>query len=73
MGFPGGSEGKESVSKCGRPRFNPWVRKISWRREWLPTSVFLLGEIYGERSLVGYSPLGHNLATKIFYFKLEYS
>ena len=24
-------------------RFNPWVRKIPWRREWLPTPVFLPG------------------------------
>ena len=22
-----------------RPRFNPWVGKISWRREWLHTSI----------------------------------
>ena len=21
--------------------FDPWVRKIPWRREWLPTPVFL--------------------------------
>ena len=27
-----------------RPRFDPWVRKIPWRREWLPTPVFLSGE-----------------------------
>ena len=27
-----------------RPRFNIWVRKIPWRREWLPTPVFLPGE-----------------------------
>jgi len=27
--------------KCGRPGFNPWVGKISWRREWQPTPVFL--------------------------------
>ena len=26
---------------CG---FNPWVGKIPWRREWLPTPVFLSGE-----------------------------
>ena len=26
--------------QCGRPRFNPWVRKISWRRKWQPTPVF---------------------------------
>ena len=23
--------------QCGRLRFDPWVRKILWRREWLPT------------------------------------
>ena len=38
--------------------FNPWVRKIPWRREWLPTPVFLLGESHGQRSLVGYSLWG---------------
>ena len=27
-----------------RPGFNPWVRNIPWRREWLPTPVFLPGE-----------------------------
>ena len=34
----------------------PWVRKIPWRREWLPTPIFLPGEFHGQRSLVGYSP-----------------
>ena len=28
----------------------------SWRREGLPTPVFLPGEFHGQRSLVGYSP-----------------
>ena len=23
--------------RCGRPRFDPWVRKIPWRRAWQPT------------------------------------
>jgi len=45
-------------SQFGRPRFNPWVGKILWRREWLPTPVFLPGESHGQRSLVGYSPRG---------------
>ena len=35
------------------------VGKIPWRREWLPTPVFLPGESHGQRSLVGYSPRGH--------------
>ena len=39
--------------------FNPWVRKISWRREWLPTPVLLPEEFHGQRSLAGYSPWGH--------------
>ena len=42
----------------GRPEFDPWVRKIPWRRKWQPTPVFLPGESHGWRSLVGYSPRG---------------
>ena len=34
-------------------------RKISWRREWQPTPVFLPGEFHGQNSLAGYSPWGH--------------
>ena len=45
--------------QCGRPGFDPWVGKIPWRRQWLPTPVFLPGEFQGLRSLVGYSPWGH--------------
>ena len=37
-----------------RPRFNPWVRKMPWRRKWQPTAVFLPGEFHGLRSLAGY-------------------
>ena len=39
--------------------FNPWVRKIPWRKTWQPTPVFLPGEFHGQRSLEGYSPWGH--------------
>ena len=42
--------------QCWRPRFGPWVGKIFWRREWLPTPVFLPGESHGQRTLAGYSP-----------------
>ena len=47
------------TKQCKRPRFDPWVRKISWRREWLPTPVFLPGKFHRQRSLAGYSPWGH--------------
>ena len=39
-----------------KPGFDLWVGKISWRREWLPTPVFLPGKSHGQRSLAGYSP-----------------
>ena len=39
--------------------FDPWVRKISWRRKWQPTPVFWPGKSHGQRSLVGHSPWGH--------------
>ena len=39
--------------QCGRPGFHPWVGKICWRSERLPTPVFLPGEFHGQRSLVG--------------------
>ena len=38
--------------------WDPWVRKIPWRRKWLPTLVFLPGESDGQRSLAGYSLWG---------------
>ena len=42
--------------QCRRSKFNPWVRKIPWRRVWLPLQVHLPGEFHGQRSLVDYSP-----------------
>ena len=47
--------------QCRRPGFNPWVRKIPWRRKWQPIPVFLPGEFHGQRSLAGYSPCGHRV------------
>ena len=50
---------KESTCQCRRHKrcvFDPWVRKIPWRRAWQPMSIFLLGESYGQGSLVVYSP-----------------
>ena len=44
--------------QCRRPEFDPWVRKIPWRRKWQPTQVFLPGKFHGQRSLVSYSPWG---------------
>ena len=44
--------------QCRKPRLDPWVQKIPWRREWLPIPVFLPGEVQRQRSLPGYRPGG---------------
>ena len=49
--FPWWLSDKESACQCRRLGFNPWVRKIPWRRAWQPTPVFLPGESHGQRSL----------------------
>ena len=36
---------------CRRPKFNSWVGKIPWRREWLSTPVFCPAEFYGQRNM----------------------
>ena len=72
FGLPRWLSGKEPACQCRRHtrcQFNPWVRKIPWRRAWQPTLVSLTGEFHRQRSLAGYSPqghkrVGHYLATK---------
>ena len=55
MSFPSGSAGKESTHlQCGKPGFDPWVGKISWRRERLSIPVFWPEEFHGL-----YSPWSH--------------
>ena len=59
---------KKPTCQCRRHRrceFDPWVGKISWRRKWQPTPVFLPGKSHGQ-SLEGYSPRGHKRVTHDF-------
>ena len=46
-----------------RPGFNPWVRKIPWRKKWQPTLVFLPGESQGQMSLHGVAKSQTQLST----------
>ena len=49
--------------QCRRDRFDPWIRKIPWRRRQL-TSIFLSGKkSLGQRNLVGYSRVTKELDT----------
>ena len=71
--------GKDPTCRCRRRGFNPWVRKIPWRRKWQPTPGFLPGESHGQRSLAGYSSWGHKsqdstehkLPSSIIFFKIR--
>ena len=58
LGLCGLLRGKESAYQSKRGRFNPWVRKIPWRRKWQPTQLCLPGESHGQRRLAGNSPWG---------------
>ena len=55
-GLPRCAIGKEPTCQCRRPKrhgCDPWVGKIPWRRERLPTPVLWPGEFHGL-----YSPWG---------------
>ena len=41
MGFPGGSDSEDFACNAGDLGLDPWVGKMPWRKEWLPTTVFL--------------------------------
>ena len=62
-------DGKESVCNAGDlgsiPGFDSWVRKIPWRRDRLPTPVFLPGEspwteVPGGLQSMGWQRAGHD-------------
>ena len=55
---------KESACQCKRHlhwrlKFDSWVGMIPCSRKWQHAPLFLLGKFHGQRSLVGYSPRGH--------------
>ena len=52
-------DGKESAYNAGDLGLIPGSGRFPWRREWYPTPVFVPGEFYGQKSLVGYSLRGH--------------
>ena len=47
---------KNLLARVSRPRFNPWVGKIPWRRKFQPTPVVLPRNSHGQETLTGFSP-----------------
>ena len=77
-GLPRRLSDKESVCWCRKCKYNPWFRKIPWRRKWQTMPVFLPGKSHRHRSLAGYSPWGHkrtgyDLVAKQFYHRMQVS
>ena len=61
MGFPGGSDGKESACNAGDLGSILELGRFPWRREQLPTPVFWPGEFHGLYSQsMGSQRVGHN-------------
>ena len=51
--------GKESAHQCRKHEFDPWVKKIPWRRKWQSAPVFLSGILHAYRNLAGLGAWGH--------------
>ena len=62
LGFPGGAIGKEPACQCRRHKrygFDPWVRKMPWRRTWLTTPVSMPGESPWTAEPAGLESMDH--------------
>ena len=60
MGFPGSSAWSRIHLQCRRPWFNSWIGKIPWRRNRLPSPVFMgfLGGSDSKESAYSVGDLG---------------
>ena len=75
QGNPGGAVAKHppaNARDAGDAGFDPWVGKITWRKKWQPTPVFLPGESHGQRSLVGYSSQGRKEYTHTGLLRVQH-
>ena len=78
-GFPWWLRWKRICVQCRRPGFNHWVGKMSWRREWQPTPVFLPGEPcrpgyspWGRKKQIPFSFSGFSFSRGIEYSPIRY-
>ena len=59
LGFPGGSDGKESICNAGDLGSIPGLGRYPGGEHGNPLQYFCLENPHGQRSLAGYSPWGH--------------
>ena len=59
LGFPGGSDGKESSCNAGYLGSTPELKRSSGERHGNPLQYSCPENLHGERSLAVYSPWGH--------------
>ena len=59
MGLPWWVRPKRICLQGKKHGFSPWTGEIPWKRESLPTPVFLPGEFHEQKSLAGYNPWAH--------------
>ena len=59
MGFPGGSDSKESACSVGDPGSIPGSGRYPGGGNGTPLQFSCLENPHGQRSLTGYSPWGH--------------
>ena len=64
LGLSGGSDSKEYAYSTGDLALIPGSGRFLWRREWLPTPVFLPREFHGQGILVDPSRWGHKESEK---------
>ena len=75
--LPGGFPGKEPACQCRRHerhRFNPWVRKIPWRRKWQPLQYSCLENSMDRGAwwaTVHRAKVRHDLAAKVWPYVLR--
>ena len=59
LGFPGGSDGKESTCNAGDPSSIPRSGSSPGEENGNPLQYSCLENPHGQRTLAGYSPRGH--------------
>ena len=74
--LPKGSVGKESTDNAGdkgNAGLIPGSGRSPGGRKWQPTPVFFPGESHGQRSLAGYSPMGHKESDTIERLSMQHN